>query len=299
MRALCRAGLAWAASLSAASAAPAVDYADVAAIFGQRCVVCHRGPGAPLGLHLDSLEGIRMGSARGPVARPGDPEGSELVRRIKGISQPRMPLTGPPYLSEVEIQRIVDWIQAGMPAVRAVQAAAPRRRSGPGEPVRWPDVESILLQRCVKCHADRGQMGGPPEGLRLKTLAQVLAGGERVVVVPGSPGASELVRRIRGQALPRMPFDGPPYLSEDEVGLISDWVEQGARDAGGRVAQVPVGRRVRLHGRLTGHWALDGLPLRVGPGTRLRRVPGIGGYARVRGVVQPDGGILATRIRAR
>ena len=36
-------------------------------------------------------------------------------------------------------------------------------------------------------------------------------------MVPGKPEASELVRRIRGQAHPRMPFDGPPYLSDDEI----------------------------------------------------------------------------------
>jgi hypothetical protein len=52
-------------------------------------------------------------------------------------------------------------------------------------------------------------------------------------VVPGHPEASELVRRIRGQALPRMPFDGPPYLSEADIALIVAWIRQGARDAAG------------------------------------------------------------------
>ena len=49
------------------------------------------------------------------------------------------------------------------------------------------------------------------------------------VVKAGDPNASELVRRIRGQARPRMPLDGPPYLSIDEIRLIEDWIAQGAR----------------------------------------------------------------------
>lgn len=36
------------------------------------------------------------------------------------------------------------------------------------------------------------------------------------------------MRRIRGSARPRMPLDGPPYLSEAEVALISRWIDAGA-----------------------------------------------------------------------
>lgn len=52
-------------------------------------------------------------------------------------------------------------------------------------------------------------MGALPEGYLLSSYAATLASGERARVVPGNPVASELVRRIRGQARPRMPYDGP------------------------------------------------------------------------------------------
>jgi len=303
-----RAGLTLAATLlacwlgaGALAAGEAPTFAEVASILRERCVVCHQGELAPLGLRLDGYPGLERGSQNGPVARPGDPEGSELVRRIRGTSLPRMPLTGPPYLSPAEISLIEGWVAAGMPRGEAADhaAAPPPPRPAPGAPVRYPDVAPILLQRCVKCHTDQGLRGGPPEGLRLKTRELILAGSDRVVVVPGSPEASELVRRIRGQARPRMPFDGPPFLSDQEIRLITDWIAQGAPDAEGRPAPVPVGGRVRLHGTLGDGWTLDGLPLEVGRGTRLDKGPSPGNYVEVRGVVERDGGIRATRIRPR
>lgn len=160
-------------------------------------------------------------------------------------------------------------------------------------------VERMLLQRCVKCHTDDGLRGPPPEGLRLETLDRVLGGGERVVVIPGQPGASELVRRITGQAQPRMPFDGPPYLSDEQIRVITDWVAQGARDADGNRAPIPVGARVRLHGTLTGIWELDGTPLRLGPDARIKERVGVGRAVRVRGHVGPNGEIVVERIQRR
>jgi mono/diheme cytochrome c family protein len=280
------------------------DYSAVAPIFKQRCVVCHSGESAPLGLRLGSYADIKQGSTNGPVVIPGDPQRSELVHRIRGTRQPRMPLTGPPYLSDDEMRLIEAWITAGMPEgepflVATVPPPAQKKRPQPGESVVYSDVAQIFLQRCVKCHTDQGLRGGPPEGLRLKNRDQILAGGERVVVVPGSPGASELVRRIRGQAHPRMPLDGPPFLTDDEIHWISDWIAQGAPDDQGRKAPIPMGGKVRLHGRLTGFWELDGFPIEVGSGTRLKKGPSVGDYVQVRGVVKDDGGIRATRIRPR
>ena len=81
--------------------------------------------------------------------------------------------------------------------------------------------------------------------------------------------------------------------------LISAAVKDVARNADGTKATLPVGARIRLEGRLTGKWTLDGLPLLVDGSTRLKKDPSIGNYVRVRGVVQGDGSIRATRIRRR
>ena len=281
-------------------------YADVAPIFNQRCTMCHSGDQPPLGLELDSYANLMTGSQNGPVVVAGNPHGSELVRRIRGISQPRMPLTGPPWLSNEEIELIERWIagrapegKQGGPAEEAAAEEAPPETAVKDQPVTYARVAPILGRRCVKCHMENGSMGPPPEGLRLDTYESVVASRDRARVMPGIPDASELVRRIRGQSLPRMPFDGPPYLNDAEINLITDWIEQGARNADGTKATLPVGARVRLGGRLTGKWSLDGWPLMVDQATRLKKVPSVGDYVEVRGVVQGDGGIRATRIRHR
>jgi hypothetical protein len=109
-----------------------------------------------------------------------------------------------------------------------------------------------------------------PEGYRLDSLQATLDPSDRVRVVPGNPSASELLRRIRGESRPRMPFDGPPYLDDAQIRLVEQWIAQGARDAQGKPSPVPAGARVRFRGA-----------------------------EEIRGVVQPDGSIRVTRQRRR
>ncbi|MBE0625318.1 MAG: hypothetical protein IH606_10950 [Burkholderiales bacterium] len=299
LAACCLAG-ALSSAILGAYAATAFD--AIAPIFAQRCVMCHNGDAAPLGLRLDSLENVLKGSQKGAVVKSGDPDASELVRRIRGQSQPRMPLTGPPFLGADEIALIENWVAGGL--VAGTGAAKPSQPDRPkaGEAVTYLHVAPILLQRCAKCHAANGLKGAPPEGYRLDTWEETIARADRLRVVPGNPAASELVRRIRGQALPRMPFDGPPYLAEEDILLIEQWIRQGARDAQGKPAPAPAGASLRLHGTLNNinnTWELDGLPLSVDAATRIDKRPGPGDYVEVRATVQRDGAVRANRIRRR
>ena len=82
---------------------------DVAPILRDRCVACHGGSG---GLWLDRYETLMVGADRGPVVVAGDPVGSELLRRVTGDSQPRMPFNLPP-LDGVEIEKLRVWIAEG------------------------------------------------------------------------------------------------------------------------------------------------------------------------------------------
>lgn len=286
-------------------------YQDVASIFQERCIICHNGPAAPKKLQLISYELMMKGSENGPVVIPGQPENSELIKRLKGISQPRMPLTGPPWLSDQQIALIEKWILNGAKKSLPTsgEGSTPEVSKPPLPPtadellkkevITFTDVDPILKMRCMKCHNTRGIMGDPPEGFIVNSYENLMSRSDRVRVVPGNPLASELVRRIKGLAHPRMPFDGPPYLSDSEIRLIEKWVQQGARDSSGTPAPLPVNARIRLHGTLSGKWILDGLPLKVNSSTRLKKSPQPGDYVRVRGIVLPDGSIQAVRIRRR
>ena len=101
-----------------AEEAVAPDWEDVYAIFKERCVMCHSEvAGASKGLRLDDYDALLAGSERGPVLVSGDAHGSELVRRLRGQSTPRMPFLSRP-LPEDQIASIENWIVAGMPRHR-------------------------------------------------------------------------------------------------------------------------------------------------------------------------------------
>lgn len=285
--------------LAGAAEAATVTYDDLAPLLRERCLLCHSGPAAAAGLQLDSHAAMVRGGRNGPVARAGRPADSELLRRLTGERQPRMPLTGPPYLSDAEIDLFARWVADGMAAGSAAPAAAPAPARPPaGAPVRFGHVAPIFATRCAKCHTDGGLMGAPPEGYRLTSRAAILAASERARVVPGRPEASELVRRLRGQAQPRMPYNEPP-LPEDDIRLIEQWIRQGAPDDRGVTAPLPVGAALRLHGRLTAVDALDGLPLVMASTARVRKAPRIGDDVEVRARLGADGSVRVERLRRR
>lgn len=90
------------------------DWADVRGIFVERCVMCHSAQGAALGLRLDTYEGAIAGGQNGAVLLRGDAERSELIRRLRGESLPRMPFLSYP-LPDDEIEIIMHWVDAGLP----------------------------------------------------------------------------------------------------------------------------------------------------------------------------------------
>jgi len=89
-------------------------YTDVTSVIAKyHCTVCHGGAEPRAGLSLDDHKSMMKGSNRGPVILPGNPAKSEIILRLKGMSEPRMPFTGPPWLSDDEIATIEQWIAAG------------------------------------------------------------------------------------------------------------------------------------------------------------------------------------------
>ena len=88
------------------------------------------------------------------------------------------------------------------------------------------DVLPILRKRCSKCHGAKSRKGK----LRLDTLEGIASGGERgAVVTAAEPAESRLLVAVSWQDDDlRMPPKS--RLPEDEVAVLSQWVEQGARE---------------------------------------------------------------------
>lgn len=102
------------ATLAAEAGDKPPTWADINPIVTKHCLMCHSAQGAGRGLRLDSYALAIAGSQDGPVLLPGDPQGSELIRRLKGLSTPRMPFLSYP-LADEEIALFVHWVEAGMP----------------------------------------------------------------------------------------------------------------------------------------------------------------------------------------
>lgn len=84
---------------------------DVQPILQSRCGSCHMGEFTSEGLNMDTYENLMTGSQNGPVIIPGNASESLLVEKIlKG----KMPKRGP-KLTPVQVQVIIDWINAGAP----------------------------------------------------------------------------------------------------------------------------------------------------------------------------------------
>ena len=91
----------------------------------------------------------------------------------------------------------------------------------------YEEIAKIFDLRCVSCHSG----ARPPEGLRLDNYKNVMTGGKGgTVVIPGRPSESKLFKAVRGELKPRMPKNGPPWLTDIQVDLIERWISVGSPD---------------------------------------------------------------------
>jgi len=89
-------------------------------------------------------------------------------------------------------------------------------------------VKPILVQNCGKCHFNDAHKGG----LSLETKASTMKGGrDGVVIVPGDPANSVLVKLIRHEGPEDDPKPMPPKapkMSDADIAVIEQWIKAGA-----------------------------------------------------------------------
>ena len=100
---------------SADPANPAFYSVHVAPLLTRSCVSCHKPEKHKGGLQVDSYEHLMRGGEDGAVVLPGNPKGSELLRRVRlpASDDDSMPSDGDKPLAPEEIQMIERWIAAG------------------------------------------------------------------------------------------------------------------------------------------------------------------------------------------
>src|SRR5215467_5287260 len=87
-------------------------------------------------------------------------------------------------------------------------------------------VQPILEKKCFQCHGDNLKMAG----LDLRSRESILKGGNAgSALVSGHAAESLIYKRITGELTPRMPLAPMPALTEGEVALLKNWIDQGAK----------------------------------------------------------------------
>lgn len=96
------------------------------------------------------------------------------------------------------------------------------------DPTYWNDVRPILRKHCTVCHSEK-TLNEPDvsAGLALDSLAGVLKGTKKPVVLKGNGAESLMITLLRHpKASRRMPLDADP-LDDATVAMLKKWVDLG------------------------------------------------------------------------
>lgn len=97
--------------------------------------------------------------------------------------------------------------------------------TAPAQKFYTPDVTTIIDKYgCAGCHGGSG-------GMDITPYASLMSTGEHAPVVVANDSNSVIVRKLKGTQTfgARMPYGGP-YLTEDEIAVIVQWIMGGAKE---------------------------------------------------------------------
>ena len=97
----------------AAAAAPPDFARDVAPILTKYCAGCHNGADREGELSLESFADLQEGGEKGPIIVAGRADASLMIRALSGEVEPAMPPPDNPRPTDVEIDMLRKWIEAG------------------------------------------------------------------------------------------------------------------------------------------------------------------------------------------
>jgi mono/diheme cytochrome c family protein len=190
-------------------------------LFEEHCQTCHSAESKQGGFDLSSSDGLLRGGGRGPAITPGNARTSLLYKLVAYEETPAMPYKAD-KLSKEAIALLELWINLGAPTPAIASATTPAS-SAKGLEFFADNVRPVLQEQCFNCHGGKFKQAG----LSLQTRATLLRGSDNgPVVVPGKPGESLLIKKIRHEHEPGMPYKGAK-LADATIAKFVDWVESG------------------------------------------------------------------------
>lgn len=88
-------------------------------------------------------------------------------------------------------------------------------------------VKPVLQQHCLQCH--NGSLPIPSLNLASKTAAFARSASGRDYILPGAPDRSLLISAVqRGGTHPQMMPRTEVSLTDDQIGMLREWIEDGA-----------------------------------------------------------------------
>lgn len=118
-------------------------------------------------------------------------------------------------------------LQVGVLATSTLMLAA----CGTREVSFKADVQPILKQYCLECHAEGGK-GAEASGLLMTSHESLMKGTKfGSIIKPGDSLSSVLIMLVEGRADPsiKMPH-GKESLPKEKIEVLKKWVEQGAKN---------------------------------------------------------------------
>jgi hypothetical protein len=105
-----------------------------------------------------------------------------------------------------------------------------------GKPVSFAgDIQPLMLRQMGGCGCHLNGIGTQIAGLNLSSVPTLRVGGFNSgsrIVIASEPCSSILYQKL-SDAPPfgsRMPLNGPPFWTTDELQLLHDWIAEGASD---------------------------------------------------------------------
>jgi len=233
---------------------------QVQPLLEKHCLMCDSGELKKWGLDFTTRDGLLRGGDSGPAIVAGDAKASLLYRRVTHEQEPAMPYKLD-RLPEALITELAAWINAGAPfdtapsgqptaAAASANAELQAKSEEKGLRLFVDKVRPALETRCLNCHGGKFKQAG----LSLVSRDTLLRGSDNgPVVVAGDAANSLLVKKIKHEHEPGMPYKGLK-LGDEVIGQIVEWINAGLPYDGPLKLPTAVSQGVvQRHG--SDHWA--------------------------------------------